>query len=52
MTGKLLRKITQQLTLLFYILKKKKNALFIFQDITKPVKKIILLMITNEERKG
>ena len=54
MIGKRLRKIFQQLLLMFCILKKKKYTLLIFQNITQPVKKKkkIPLMIQNEENEG
>ena len=42
-------KIIQQLLLIFCILKKKKYVQPIFLNKTQPVKKIILLMIPNEE---
>ena len=50
MIGKCLRKIIQQLLLIFCILKKKKYTLLIFQNITR--EKQILLMIPNEEKEG
>ena len=53
MIGKGLRKITQPLLLIFYILKKKKYFQLIFQNTTELVKnKLIVLMIPNEEKEG
>ena len=52
MTGKRLRKIIRQLFLMFYILKKQKYALPIFQKLTWIVKKKIILMIPNKEKEG
>ena len=50
---KSLRKIIQQLFLIFCITMKKKYFQLILQNITQPVKKeIILLTITNEEEEG
>ena len=51
MIGKRLRKIIQQLLLIFCILKKEKYFQFIFQNITHE-KQIILLMIPNKEKEG
>ena len=53
MIGKSLRKIIQQLFLIFCIPMKKKYFQLILQNITQPVKKeIILLTIANEEEEG
>ena len=52
MTGKRLRKIIRQLFLMFYISKKQKYALPIFQKLTWIVKKKIILMIPNKEKEG
>ena len=53
MSGKRLKKVIRQLLLIFCVLKKKKYTQLIFQNMTQPVEKqIILLMIPNEEEKG
>ena len=51
MIEKSLRKIYQQLLLIFSMLKKKKYFRLIFQNITRE-QQIILLMIPNEEKEG
>ena len=52
MIGKRLRKIIQQLSLIFCILKKKKYAQLIFQKFIRTVKKTILLLTPNEGKEG
>ena len=52
MIEKLLRKIIQQLLLMFYILKKKICVAYISQINTYCKKQIILLIILNEEKEG
>ena len=53
MIGKRLRKMIQQLLLIFYILKKKKTCLVCISKINSDCEKeVILLMIPNEEKEG
>ena len=53
MIGKRLRKIVQELLLIFYIPKKKKYVQLLSPKLIRIVKKqIILLMIPNEEKEG
>ena len=49
---KTLRKIIQQLLLIFCILKKKKSPVFISKINSNSQKQIIILMIPNEEKEG
>ena len=50
MAGKRLRKIILQLTIIFCILRKKKYVKLISQQLIRTVKKVVQLMIPNEEK--